>query len=305
MCVPPPKYPHSPRLFRQCLPVWLSVILCCLFPLNAAAELRALTVNAEWLWTPFDSKVDGSLSSNRDMSVAAYSEELAFYADLTQSRNIAVLAINEIENEQVARELADKLGKDWRYFFRQGRDTATGQDVAILSRLPYIEGSLTDFDFPSARLGTTDKPKKVTKLVGAQFWLESAGKKQKLGVITAHLLSKRNENKHKAENRQKQALALRQAIRKFSGETDKLLVLGDFNDQINSATMTILLDTPLNSYQHCDNFKAADAEMKLKKWRRHIDHILFSGLVCLSQEKIDLKHYSDHDAILGVFTLSR
>jgi endonuclease/exonuclease/phosphatase family metal-dependent hydrolase len=281
------------------------ILLCCVFPLNVSAELRVMTLNAEWLWTPFDGKVDGGLSSNRDMSIAAYSEELAFYAELIQSRNMAVVAINEIENEQVARELAAKLGKPWQHFFRQGRDTATGQDVAILSRLPYVEGSLTDFGFPSARLGSSDKPKKITKLVGAQFWWEIQGKKEKLGVITAHFLSKRNENKHKAENRQKQALALRQAIKEFSTETDKLVVMGDFNDQINSATMMILLETPLSSYQHCDDFKPAEAEMKVKKWRRNIDHILFSGLHCLTQDKIDLKKYSDHDAISGVFTLSR
>jgi endonuclease/exonuclease/phosphatase family metal-dependent hydrolase len=249
--------------------------------------------------------VDGSIAKIRDMSVQDYAEELAFYADLIRSRQIDLVAISEIENEQVAQEFAAKLGQEWRHYFKQGLDTATGQDVAILSRLAYVEGSLTHFNFPSAKLNLLDKPKKITKLVGAQFWWNHKGKKEKLGVITAHFLSKRNENRHKAENRQKQAMALRQAVALFAEQTDKIIVLGDFNDQIDSATLAILTEVPLASYAACDNFQTSGADMQLKKWRRNIDHILFAGLNCLSQEKIDLQKYSDHDAISGVFTPPR
>ena len=284
----------------QCL-----IFVCVFGPATTLAEFRAMTLNAEWLWTPFDNKVDGSIASIRDMSIPAYSEELAFYAALINTHKIDVLAISEIENEQVAKELASKFGKQWTHYFKQGLDTATGQDVAILSRLPYVEDSLTHFNFPASKLSLLDKPKKITKLVGAQFWLESNGKREKLGVITAHFLSKRNESKQKSENRQKQALALRLAIDVFAKDTDKILVLGDFNDQIDSATLTILQQVPLQSYATCDNFLESSAENSLKKWRRNIDHILFTGLHCLSQEKIDLQHFSDHDAIFGRFNLPR
>lgn len=264
-----------------------------------------MTLNAEWLWTPFDNKVDGSIASTRDMSIPAYSEELAFYAALVETHRIDLLAISEIENEQVAQELAVKLGKPWVHYYQQGLDTATGQDVAIISRLPYVEGSLTHFNFPAAKLGLLDKSKKITKLVGAQFWLDMNGKKEKLGVITAHFLSKRNDNRQKSENRQKQALALRQAIANFSGDTDRLLVLGDFNDHIDSETLNILLQAPLQSHLSCDSFLKSPAQNNFKKWRRNIDHILFTGLNCVSQIKVDLQDYSDHDAIIGQFSLSR
>lgn len=283
----------------------LVLLLACVFPTYSLAELRVLTLNAEWLWTPFDGKVDGNIKTTKDMSIPAYKEELTFYAKLIQSRKIDIVAINEIENEQVARELSNKLGKNWRYYFRQGLDTATGQDVALLSRLPYVEGSLTDFNFPAAKLNVSDKPKKITKLVGAQFWYENKGQREKIGVITAHFLSKRNENQQKAENRHKQALALRQAINHYFRDTDRLFVLGDFNDFIDSVTLKTLLQAPLYSYQECRNFRNKDAEMMLKKWRRNIDHILFSGVNCVLQEQIDLKRYSDHDAIFGEFSLSR
>ncbi len=286
-------------------------ILIVLFLINtsglvqAEVQLRVMTLNAEWLWTPFDNKIDGTLKSIRDMSPKDYQDEITFYAQLVRQTDTDILAISEIENERVAIELAAQIGPGWRAYFKQGLDTATGQDVALLSRLEFVEGSLTHFNFPAGKLQAFDKPKKLTKVVGAQFWVNSANGKEIVGVITAHFLSKRNENQHKAENRQKQAVALRQAIDTFANDTNKLLVLGDFNDQIDSPTLKKLIDAPLSSYRDCDNFKQPGQEQTLKRWKRLIDHILYRGVSCLHQEMLDLKTYSDHPAILGHFTLPR
>lgn len=275
------------------------LLFCCLSGLSQA-DIRVMTINAEWLWTPFDNRVDGSLSHIRDMPEKEYLEEIAFYAKLVRDQEIDILALSEIENEQVAQEVSQAIGKDWRAYFKQGLDTATGQDVAILSRLDYVEGSLTHFNFPLGKMHARDRGKKITKLVGAQFWVDQ----RKIGVITSHLLSKRNENRHKAENRQRQAHALAYAIEQFSKDTDHLIVMGDFNDTLDSPTLTILMQTPLSNYQTCSNFKLAEQDSVVKRWRRHIDHILFRGVLCHSQDKIDLQKYSDHDAIWGVFSFS-
>lgn len=265
------------------------------------ADLRAMTINAEWLWTPFDKKVDGSLKHLKDMSELDYLAEISFYTQQIQAKNIDIVALSEIENEQVAEEIVRKLGGKWKVYFKQGRDTATGQDVAIISRLPYVKDSLTDFDFPAGFIAGEGKAKKLTKVVGAQFWINKGSEKQKLGVITAHLLSKRNENKHKASNREKQALGLKLAIEKYRAETDALLVLGDFNDQLNSSTLAIIMDQKLNTYKECSNFSTGINLNESKRWLRHIDHLLYSGLSCTAQYKVDLQKFSDHPAIYGEF----
>jgi hypothetical protein len=289
--------------------VFISKIILILLMMNSLcfADIRAMTINTEWLWTPFDKKVDGSLKHLRDMSEADYLAEVAFYKKHIQAKNIDIVALSEIENEQVANELVWELGSDWKVYFKQGRDTATGQDVAIISRLPYVEGSLTDFNFPAGFIAGEGKAKKLTKVVGAQFWINNVKatktEKFKLGVITAHLLSKRNENKTKATNREKQALGLKQAIDAYREETDALLVLGDFNDQLNSSPLTIILNNQLSTYKSCDNFSSGSNTNQTKRWLRHVDHLLYSGLNCTAQYKLDLQEFSDHPAIYGEFTI--
>tara|TARA_R110001592_G_scaffold135779_4_gene352258 strand:- start:1470 stop:2282 length:813 start_codon:yes stop_codon:yes gene_type:complete len=266
-----------------------------------------MTINTEWLWTPFDKKVDGSLKHLKDMSETDYLAEISFYKKHIQAKNIDLVALSEIENEQVASDIARELGSDWKVYFKQGRDTATGQDVAIISRLAYVEGSLTDFNFPAGFIAGEGKAKKLSKIVGAQFWLDksngSRSEKFKLGVITAHLLSKRNENKHKAIKREKQALGLKQAIEHFRQVSDGLIVMGDFNDQLNSTTLKIIIDNQLSSYNDCSNFSAVSNANETKRWLRHIDHLLYAGLSCSAQYKLDLQSFSDHPAIYGEFTI--
>jgi endonuclease/exonuclease/phosphatase family metal-dependent hydrolase len=281
------------------------------------AELRAMIINAEWLWTPYDKKVDGSLKHIKDMSEKDYMEELRFYAREVQARSIDILAISEIENKQVADELVHELNQQlnlalnmkWKAYFKQGRDTATGQDVAIISRLAFVEGSLTDFDFPAGFIAGAGKAKKLSKVVGAQFWLNQNINKKKIGVITAHLLSKRHENKKKASNREKQALGLKQAIEQFRKDSDALIVMGDFNDYLHSSTLNIIIDKQLSTYQDCGNFLEQSNKQKAgikeaKRWLRHIDHLLYSGLNCKAQYKLDLQGFSDHPAIYGEFMIN-
>lgn len=265
------------------------------------AEIKVMTINTEWLWTPFDKRVDGNIKRIRDMSEKEYLSEIQFYAEIITARNIDIVALSEIENETVAHDISKALGKDWRTYFKQGRDTATGQDVALISRLDYVEDSLTDFGFPSGFLAGTGKAKRLSKLVGAQFWYpnknEIKNKTYKVGVITSHFLSKRNENKHKALNRQKQAIALTKTIDKFRENSQQLIVLGDFNDNYKSETLKTLLQHDLQGFDVCDNFQDKGLNNQNKRWLRHIDHILFSGFRCLAQYKVDLQKHSDHDAI--------
>lgn len=286
-------------LLRGCI-----YLLFIAFASNVHAELNVMTLNAEWLWTPHDHRVDGNRFNKGDMSPAAYKNELEFYAELIRTHNVQVLAISEIENEAVANDLARTIGKGWRAYFKQGRDTATGQDVAILSNLPYVKGSLTDFNFPSSNLlgvsgQYSSKKKRLSKVVGAQFLLTGMNGTRKLGVITAHLLSKRQGSLKKDQNRERQAYAFVKAIDDFRGKSDQLIILGDFNDVIGSPTMLILMqkNTLLSTEVEFDRLYFSGQRTKKKQ----IDHILYRGLELIEHRRFDLQKYSDHDAIFAGF----
>jgi len=283
--------------------------------LSVYAELRVMTLNTEWLWTPHDRHIDGSKFNKGDMTPSAYRAEIKFYATLIRGQQTNIVAISEIENKRVANDLADELGVKWHAYFMQGRDTATGQDVGLLSNLPLVHNSMTDFGFPSGRLPGTAKKKRLSKVLGAQFWVKQSGLDSvatagldpyKLGVITSHFLSKRKDNFKKSQNRQRQAYALVKAMDFFKETSKKLIVMGDFNDEIRSPTLKILRSKySLKTIQQCHvdiNSMGPNASNRLpQKNDRRIDHILYDGLDCKSQQVIDLLKYSDHDAILGVF----
>jgi predicted extracellular nuclease len=269
------------------------------FSIAAKAELNVMTLNAEWLWTPYDGSADGSKFNRGDMDKASYLKEIAFYASIVKSNDVDILAISEIENKYVARDLANKLGKGWVSHFVQGRDTATGQDLALLSRLSIVEGSLTNFGFPCGKAPGAKKRKCLSKVVGASFHLTGRSNSQ-VHVITSHFLSKRNESRAKTLKRQSQAVALLQAIKLNSADlaegNNKLIVLGDFNDTYHSEVIRLLREEGgLKGALDCPN----ETKSVEKRRLRAIDHILFKGFTCIKEYAVNTYGYSDHDAIIA------
>ena len=258
---------------------------------NAGEQVfRVASLNAEWLWTPHDGDVDGSRFNKGDLSEQDYAKELMYYAGLINQHNIKLLAVSEIENEQVAQEFAAKLGEGWVASFRQGRDTATGQDVAILSKLgePLL---VTDFGFPAGEVKGY-KPKRLSKVLGVI--VEVAGRR--VGVITAHFLSKRNESPKKAAKRLLQAKAVVKAHDTFDN-VDAVILLGDFNDFRSSPVMKTLEGQTHteNAQRGCDRYNITE------NMRYMIDHILFRGLSCNYAFTLDTQSFSDHPMVIAEF----
>ncbi|KZY86251.1 hypothetical protein A3741_26650 [Oleiphilus sp. HI0069] len=278
-------------------------ILCCT---GLNAELRVMTLNTEWLWTPYDGKADGSKVTIRDMSKKDYLTELAFYAKLVREHRIDILAVSEIENKYVAIDLANRFGKDWKAYFTQGRDTATGQDVALISRLEPVKGSLTNYGFPCGKTNGVKKKKCLSKVVGARFYLDNASGEQ-VAVISSHFLSKRNDSKSKRLKRESQALALSKAVEReandfSSTKVAKVIALGDFNDTANSTVLKLLrAKGSLLSASSCRMQDSIESHSKPKHRKKSlVDHILYRGLTCLDDYAVSTGSYSDHPAIVAI-----
>lgn|GEM_PF-1428029 len=261
---------------------------------EASADLRVMTLNAEWLWTPYDQKVDGDKFNAGDPMPADYEQEIAFYRHIVDENQVDILAISEIENEEVARDLSKGLRGNWLVAFKQGRDTATGQDVAILSRLPLVKASVRDFGFPGARVKGLHKAKRLSKLVGARYMYRDSV----LSILTAHVLSRRNDSRIKSLRRHAQLKALGVLAREERLESDATLTLGDLNDVLGSPGIDALKrESGLESvFENCGRVLLSDREV-----RDAIDHIFYAGLTCRQVRPIDLQQHSDHTAILAVF----
>lgn len=263
---------------------------------QAQTPLRVMALNAEWLWTPHDGKADGEQVRQRDPSAQDYARELDFYVSLIRQHEVSLVALSEIEHGDVAADLAQRLGAPWQSHFLQGRDTATGQDVAILSRITVIPGSVTTLDFPEGRLPGDRKGKRLSKFLALQLELEG----QKVGILTAHLLSRRNDNAKKTLDRQRQAHAIVDAVRHMRQHTSRIILLGDMNATQNTDEFAILRDNGRLQVaeQTCANIRA-------KPPRSTVDQVLFAGFTCSDYQRIDLKAFSDHEAIVATLEFDR
>lgn len=256
-------------------------------------DLIAASINTEWLWTPKDGRADGERVSIRDMRLKDYEAELGVYAKLVRENGINLLAVQEIENKSVAEDLARKLGPQWRAYFKQGRDTATGQDVALLSSLKHVRASTTDFGFPKGKIANERKGKGPSKLVGARFEHPKTGKR--FWAITTHLLSRKNNSKRKDRQRLQQAQALVNAVKTLP-KNEEVLLLADFNVPSGSPELTLIQRQVRmkNSAQHCRQ------KLGIKRRQRAlIDHILSRGFACHTFEVKSLGKVSDHPAVIA------
>jgi hypothetical protein len=287
----------------------LFLILITCYSLSGQAQaplINVMTLNAEWLWTPFDGKAEGTSFNKGDMSKSEYQKEVRFYADIVLRHDVHMLTISEIENAAVARDIAERLGPHWHVYFKQGRDTATGQDVAILSRLESHNArpsEANDYGFPAGYVAGYKKPKRLSKLVGVHVNLaESSTGLTSLNILTSHFLSKRNESPAKRAKRWMQAEALVNAANR-QPVAQATIVAGDLNDWVRSKTLQTLQDKLRLKSVLTDCRKRSDAADIKKNVRSEysVDHILFRGLKCIDHYFVDLKDYSDHPGLIARF----
>lgn len=274
------------------------VLLATLFAANVCAQdstLAVLSLNTEWLWTPHDGSVDGEVVRVREPTADEYLAELTFYRNLIQRARVQVVALSEIENAQVAHDLAKLLGAPWQAYFKQGRDTATGQDVALLSSLPVQQSSVTHFNFPAGRIPGDKRQKRLSKILGIRVVLDQNAPPKKarfVDIITTHLLSKRNDNARKSKDRLRQGHALLQVLASSSGP---VVLMGDLNDVLYSPVLTLLIEQGnlLSVLNRCRDHPASPEHT--------IDHILYRGLQCQRSRMIPMSPYSDHPAAYAEF----
>ncbi len=252
-----------------------------------------MAINAEWLWSPADGRIDGEKVRVKEPSLKHYHEELAHYAMMIVENNVDLLALAEIEGAHVANDLREHLPPGWQVAFRPGKDSATGQDVAIITRLKIEPGSITDFRFPRGYLPGDKKGKMLTKVLGLRVEHPDFGG-QRIAVVTAHLLSRRNDSKGKARKRLKQAVALAQATDDLQKQAEAVIVLGDLNDLPDSSVISHLRD----SIGLLD--VAGDCDVKGAR-RSQVDYVLYRGLRCKQSKYIKIAPFSDHPAVLARF----
>ena len=190
------------------------------------SSLVLMTLNAEWLWdgiAPEDGQVRPDEVDWIGSPVRA-AEHMKAVAELISSANPDIVLLCEVENLKALETLNERYleGKGYRAYLVEGKDTHTGQDVGLLTRLDPIGGGISRDD----RKGKSGaRTKSVSKNLIARF--ESQG--SKLAVIGVHFLANPTDKGRKPD-REAQADAVRGMARDLWNEGYWVVVMGDLND---------------------------------------------------------------------------
>lgn len=277
------------------------------------ATLTVMTLNTEFMWDGLDPE-EGQVNFSRKGSETEAAEHMEDIAEIIKTGNPDIVHLVEVENKQAMDKLnTDYLaGSNYKVYFKKGKDTYTGQDVALLTR---IDPDVFDRDDGKGQSGNVSKG--VSKNLYATFTVGQT----KIAVIGLHFLSRPNAENRRLP-RQAQADLICKRAKKLFDQGYLLIILGDFNDydgetgsrdHIDSMPVTNVLSMikRLGTDSTDDDlFNAAQLVPKASRytafWDQNennqieadreltsIDHILISnGLV----EKVDLVEINhDHD----------
>lgn len=141
-----------------------------------------------------------------------------------------ILALQEVENRQVLRELTQQLKSqhqlNYRIAFIEGWDTYTEQDVAIL-----YQGGLVRYSRHEQTKDMYDSRNfyNVSKHLVAHFRWESGDQTEQLTLVNVHFRA----SEKGAALRQRQAKLVRYWIEPYLRRGDNVIVMGDVNSEEN------------------------------------------------------------------------
>jgi len=220
---------------------WFSVI-----PATSARSLRKsqlsiMTYNAEFLWDGREPEEGiSSIKFPWKGKPAAADAHMKAIANVIRRNNPDIVNLVEVENLQTLKYFNKKFlsSQNYQPYLVKGRDTITGQDVALLSRIaPEI----------IARENRKGKSGKVTKSVSKNYYAKFEINGQKLALIGIHFLANPS-SKGRKNKRQAQSDAIRQLALDLRKDGYLPIILGDFNDfdgevkdRMNSKPLTNVL----------------------------------------------------------------
>lgn len=276
-----------------------------------AEELIILSMNTEFFFdheAPHGNVV-GSSNGPPIPTEQQWKAKAKAIAKKIDSTYANIVGLTEVENKKVVEEVKANLHNpaSWHIVFEEGRDTFTGQDVALLTKYPAIQESITNFPGEREVYFQNNKEENVnpSKILSATIIVEDMD----FYIIVAHLISRRGDNDAK---RLAQANVLRRHAVMAMMKNQNVIIMGDMND--TPETLVIkrirgLDDIWQDLIQTANEIPVKDRYTYVYQGQKNLfDHILLSPSLYkyfrqVSQEErcriIGSEGISDHRAVLA------
>ena len=197
-------------------------------------KLRLVQFNVEWLFIDYYAAMDcpGNGCTWKNQSEAQI--HLNTVAKIIDKLNPDIINLCEIEGCDELNMLKDVLsnGSSYTSYLKKGTDTATGQNVGLLTRVdPMVSLYRTEskYSYPiiNSTCGYTGYPSSsgVSKHYITEFILDNMN----IALISAHLIAIPTDPARCAQ-REAQAYVLQSVISEYINKDYEVILLGDFND---------------------------------------------------------------------------
>jgi exonuclease III len=218
-------------------------------------RLTVMTFNAEFLWDgvePEDGQATIRFPWKGDKTLAE--EHMQKVANVIIASDPDVVNLAEVENLDALNRLNDKFlaGRGYKAHFAQGKDTQTGQDMALLTRIDPSEP--IKYDGRKGSSGGTNKS--VSKNYTARIQVGD----KKIALIGVHLLARPGDQSRRFQ-REAQAQAVRAMAIDQADAGWEVIVLGDFNDY----------DWAADSRDHLDSQPISNVLVIARAMKNHAD----------------------------------
>ncbi len=185
--------------------------------------LKIMTLNAEFMWDGVVPE-EGQVVFEWKNSQTEAEEHMQEVAEIIIRNNPDIVNLVEIENKDALDTLNNNYlqGRGYKVYFDKGKDTYTGQDMGLLTRIDPENNSI-QHDNRKGVSGTLSKS--VSKNYVSTFDIDG----RKLCIIGLHFLSRPSDTSRKLK-REAQADAIRSMAIEKLNQGYAMIILGDFND---------------------------------------------------------------------------
>jgi exonuclease III len=195
-------------------------------------KLRLMQYNVEWLFIDYYSAMDCPGNGCTWVNQSEAEIHMDYVADVINTLNPDIINFCEVEGCDELNILKDKLDGSYIPYLKKGTDTATGQNVGMLTRIdPIVNLYRTEvkytYPIPNSNCGYTGSSGTygVSKHYITEFKLFNTD----VALIAGHLLAIPTDKTRCAE-REAQASVLQKVIYSYINKGYEVIMMGDFND---------------------------------------------------------------------------
>ena len=211
--------------------------------------LRLMQYNVEWLFLDYNKNADcpgsGCTWNNKTEAI----EHMKYVANVINKFDPDMINLCEVEGINEVNSLGSLLSPDYNGYLIPGTDTATGQNVGLLSKIPPDEPLYrSDATYAYPIVGSTcgidpsySGHSGVSKHYIAHFDWNSI----RVAVISVHLIAYPTDPERCAK-REAQALVIADIVEQHVADGYEVVVIGDFNDY-DDDVLDENVDIPLSS----------------------------------------------------------